>query len=309
MASRPSLWERLQKRLAKYHLGVTLQLLGVIAAAGIVALVYTFLRRRYVWLPQFSPTDVLAVLAISFAIVQFMDAKRQEREITAIEGAVSTRFVGLFPKNLRHIQEVISKANRYVYVMVDFIGYGQYSAPEEHQKYVAALQSVIRKDLDVRLICYNAKLGQDERKLQFPDDPAPFEGIRNKKVFETFCARNKISPLPETNAALREVLERRDASVRPSVSNIKYLDESAAFFVWLEDDEDAVFTFKNVGNRELGLSFRTQDANLIRQFKEVFNEAWTTASLNYGGSDASTQNAQSKPDLSNLSGGMSPKKA
>ena len=301
-------WEQIRRGLAKYHLGVALRLLGVIAAAGIIALVYTLLRRRYLWLPQFSPTDVLAVLAIAFAIVQFMDAKRQEREITAIEGSVSTRFVGLFPKNLRHIREVISQADRYVYVMVDFIGYGQYSAPDEHQKYLAALQTAIRNNLDVKVICYTAILGEEERKQQFPDPPAQFEGIRNKKIFEAFCATNKISPCPATNAALREALERRDALVRP-VSNTKYLDEAAAFFVWLEDDEDAVFTFKNLGNRELGLSFRTQDANLIRQFKEIFNETWAMASSDHVAPAPSGLGDQTESGSSALANRVSPKTA
>jgi hypothetical protein len=57
-------------------------------------------------------------------------------------------------------------------------------------------------------------------------------------------------------------------------AKIDTFSEPAAFFLWLEDDEEAIFAFKNVGNSERGLSFKTQDANLIRQFKDIFERRW-----------------------------------
>ncbi len=126
------------------------------AGAVIVKVAWEHLQRILPWWPHWVSADVLVVIAIAFAIVQFLDGRQEERaldqqesrlatladqiqgqagEMKSIALSMSTRFAGPFPENLKEIVDLISKANRHLKVMVDFPGYGQYSAPEMHLEY------------------------------------------------------------------------------------------------------------------------------------------------------------------------------
>jgi len=52
-------------------------------------------RQRYPKLPEMSPEEVLAILAIAFAVVQFLDARGQEHELNAISGELRAETTNL----------------------------------------------------------------------------------------------------------------------------------------------------------------------------------------------------------------------
>ncbi len=264
-----------------HRLRVSMQLAFAVALTCVIALTWKPLKAKYPWLPNWSADELLAFLAISFAVVQFIDARHQEHEISVIAKSMSTRFVGLFPKNLKDITEIASKATRYIYVIVDFVGYGQYSAPEIYAKYLQEMENALVRGVEVRFICYDDTLRNTERLVQFPDPPAKFDGEQNEALFRNYFEVHKgIRPLPSDNAGLRKVLNDREKLNAEQLAakglDLRVFAQRADFFLWLEDDEEAVFTFKNMGNRGKGFSFRTQDANLIGQFKDIFERRWLT---------------------------------
>jgi hypothetical protein len=236
---------------------------------------------------------VLAVLAISFAVVQFTDARRQEtalerrkRDLGTIALSMSTRFIGPFPGNLKEINTLTSRADRSLKVIVDFPGYGQYSAPDLRLAYVHQLE-VARssRKANIQIICYKSSLADVERREQFPDDPQVFKNRDLTLWTKFFESRGSTSTPPADFAGLRGLLTRNDQDTVKRLSDEgvqwRFHPEKAAFFVWLRDDAEAIFTFKNIGKKDVGLSFLTSDANLIRQFVEIFDRRWDKAEPNY----------------------------
>lgn len=263
---------------AAHRLRIAIQLLFAVAVTIIVGLTWTPLRARYPWLPDLPAGELLAFLAISFAIVQFIDARRQEGAMTKIALSMSTRFIGPFPKNLKEIAEVVSKASRHVYAIVDFVGYGQYSAPEIYTMYLHALENALMRKVEIRIICYDSVAAGKDLLQQFPDDPEKFEGKRNQDIFRKYFEIHKGVDPPTDNAGLRAILKDRQEANATQLSakglKINFAPDSPAFFFWLEDDQEAVFAFKNVSQAERGLSFRTQDAHLVQQFRDIFDRRW-----------------------------------
>ena len=74
-------------------------------------------------------TSLLAIAAIVFATLQFVDSRKQEKYMRDLAEQMSTRFIGAFPDNLEPISEIVSHSHKTLDIMVDTLGYGEYSAP------------------------------------------------------------------------------------------------------------------------------------------------------------------------------------
>lgn len=284
---------------------VAFKIAAAIGLAVAVAVTWGLVRNRYPQLPNWSG-DLLAILAIAFAVVQFLDARSQERELSQqanrladitgsmsrqqqalgdqanrmqeIAASMSTRFVGPFPENLQEIVAMLQKANRTIDIIVDFPGYGQFSALPTYIEYMSALQRARTKPIGVRVICYKKNLVEKELLEQFPDgDPSK---VLNGQLFDRYFDYLANLERPADCAGLRNVLVKQDQQTVISTSpfiNWRFHGERAAFFLWLVDDSEAIFTFKNVGRKDVGLSFRTRDGKLVLQFTEIFKRRWDVA--------------------------------
>ena len=258
-------------------LKVIVQIVCVLAITATFVFLWKTLRLQYGWLPEWPVGDALAFIAICFAIVQFIDAKRQELKMTTIALSMSTRFIGAFPKELKDLAALASKAERRIDIIVDFLGHGQYASPEGYSAYLREIENALGKNVEIRMICYDRRLTEKERVEQFPDS-AQFEGILDKRQFERYFEIYAGVPRPTDNSGLRETLRLREQHNTEILVakglRMKFLSEPADFFMWLGDDQDAVFAFKNIWHKDRGLSFRTQDANLVRQFSDTFDRRW-----------------------------------
>jgi len=97
-------------------------------------------------------------------------------------------------------------------------------------------------------------LREQERKKQFPDTPEAFRNL-NQECLSRYHAYFSLAPA-NNSAELRAMLDRRDREILISRAVLwKFHDNEAAFFLWLVDDMEAIFTFKNVGRKDVGLSF------------------------------------------------------
>lgn len=318
-----------QRRSSK--LWIWIKLLVAVALAYGIKWVWPMARGRYPWLPGLTAEELLAVLAIAFAVVQFLDARVQERELDEqsdnlgvisgklkgysdsltgitqnlqhqagdlkdISGSMSTRFVGPFPENMKAIISLLDKANRTIEILVDFPGYGQFSALDSHIAYLEKLIRARQRKVKVQIIGYQLALATKERAEQFPDcPPDQWTQIAASQNFHEYFNFFTDLPRPNDSKMLRQALVRRDVALfdelRGKGVEWKFHQETAAFFLWLVDGAEAIFTFKNVGRKDVGLSFRTRDGNLVRQFKEIFSRRWTNARENYDDAAASQVSA------------------
>lgn len=226
---------------------------------------------------------MLGVLAILFAGIQFIDSRFQKQEMNLIARTMSTRFVGLFPKNLVEIAEVIGKASRHIYIMADFVDYGHYSSPVAFNIYLDKIKEARKQNVKVRVICYGKQLADRETEDQFPDKN--FAEECESRRFKTYFEIHSGVPKPCDAAQLRSLLASRQKKFVEDLSEqgveFAYFPERSDFFLWLEDDEEAIFAFKNIGNTQREFSFRTQDSNLIEQFRVIFDRRWQNCNRVY----------------------------
>jgi len=254
----------------------------VLAACGTLLVGWTWerLQGRFPSLPPWHSEYVIAVLAIAFAVVQFLDARSEEAALKEqagkmgeIASSMSTQFVGPFPENLEAIAKLTVKARSSLDVIVDYPGYGQFSALQTHLRYLGALTQHA-PGVCVRVICYDHSLREKERLEQFPDTAFKDIDVAMLSSYVSFVNAD----CPVDCAGLRSLLSQRDEQILSHTSVLwKFHGEPAAFFLWLVDDAEAIFTFKNVGRKDVGLSFRTRDGKLLAQFKEIFKRRWERA--------------------------------
>jgi hypothetical protein len=79
----------------------------------------------------------------------------------------------------------------------------------------------------------------------------------------------------ESIATLEGVIKHKDGLQR------RYLSERAPLFLWIIDDSEAVFTFKNLERNSETYSIRSCDDELVEHFIQYFELAFNHASKNY----------------------------
>ncbi len=240
--------------------------------------------------------DLLAFMAILFALVQFLDAREGERDLRKIEEAlattvegITTRGIGAFPDNLDDIVALMREANASIQIIVDFPGYGQYSEPELHAKYLGALQSATAKEkIKIQMVSYDEALTQEESVQELSFAGASLTRSEDMKKLKRYIDANNISPekAPKTFAELDELLRSRQEAnfavlesppTNKSVLKRKYLSERAPLFLWLVDKSKAVVAFKNLENNEDAYSIITSDPRLIKNLAAHFDHTFANA--------------------------------
>jgi len=276
---------RLQATLKKagmYHmvsapvvvLSIGLSLLGV-SAWGLWRL--DLLGPMVASAPFASVSFVVAAVAIIFALIQFWDSQRHGGKIEELVKSMSTRYIGMFPQDLNDILDVVRHADKELSIMADFVDYGSYSRPETYQKVLQELDQAREKGVLVRFLVYGEKPARETLDSQFKQDE--FSQIQGRPEFrhyfsEKYPGINK----PTTCAEFAKILQQKQEDVTNRLLDkgveIRTLPEKVWLFFWLQDDQDAVFAFEDIGTQEQGLAFRTRDAKLVETFKAIFERSW-----------------------------------
>lgn len=243
---------------------------------------------------------VLAVLAIIFAIIQFVDSGHQYRKLTditsrlepiagnlepmpgrlnEIANSMSTRYVGEFPLDIKDVTEVVRGTKKNLDIMVDYVGYGHYSDPAAFDAYLHRIEA-LRPTVRVRVLVYNSARASQARHRQWPD----FEAIKRRPAFAYFF--NKLYPslgVPKTFDEFDQKLSIKQHDYETELLargvEVQHTPEKLMFYAWLQDDNEAVFSFLDTERDEHEFAFRTSDKRLIGAFRETFESMWTPESL------------------------------
>jgi len=246
-------------------------------------------------------TLTLAGSAIAFAFWQFRDSQLQEERMQRLAREMSTQFVGLFPNNLRDITEVVGHANQKLDVISDYVGYGHFSVPEDFQRYFRTLQDVAAKHVKIRMLVLTREEAHRTYATQFTDEQFRKQLTEDRSPLSRYCdtfgcgfanefmgrVRTISNYSDEELHALRIDFDRfmfdrqlfymKDLMERGV--EIRQTSEKLPFFLWSEDDHEAVFGFLNEHSPdEREVSFRTRDGSLVeRTFKVKFVALWNPA--------------------------------
>jgi len=247
-----------------------------------------FLTKHH-WMVE-STSFVLAVVAILFAVIQFVhsrsilkDMQEHLARMHEISSSMSTAHVGEFPENLQEIIRItdIKRDVNHLYIMADLLGYGNYSAPELFDEYVGNLERISGKGGTIRIIVYPAEEARRMLKDEFPQGDFAREKLKDryKLYFGRYHTDFGPAPPAEYDTFLDD-LNKAEAQYTSALRGrgnieIRHVRGKLPFYLWLQDDREAVFSFlQTAGTRTNELSFRTRDGKLIGTFQNIFNELW-----------------------------------
>lgn len=136
------------------------------------------MNRVGAFLRWFSLDRILALVAIAAGLVAIVFELELHRQVTTgdsklnvIVSSLSTRYVAEFPHDLQSVRTLLSNAKEgdRVRILVDFIGYGHYSAPENFQKYMDSISDARRNGAKVQLLIYDDEAARADMCSQFSE--------------------------------------------------------------------------------------------------------------------------------------------
>jgi hypothetical protein len=244
-------------------------------------------------------TLALAIAAIVYAMIQFHESgqqgfmiekqanrletqtgklNEQNGELEVIQEEMSTRSAGFFPSNMKDISEVVARARAKLDVMTDYVGYGHYSAPEDFENYLRAIQNLRGKSppVPIRMLIYNRSKATEIQDKQFTE--RDFKKEMGSPNFVRFCNKfNSGKPCPKTKQEFDNLLFHRQQDYIEDLLErgveISVTGHELPFYFWNADDSDVVFSFLNTGEKGTReVSFRTREPKIINDaFKDRFN--------------------------------------
>jgi hypothetical protein len=242
----------------------------------VLAMVFVSLSDWLHWCHSHDVDTVLAILAILFATIQFVDSRIQEHGLKKLAKSMSTRFVGNFPLNMSEIVDVVANTDDKLDIMCDVAAYGHYSQPVLFANYRRHIQDKRDAGHVVRLVIYTTDMYENVFRDQFPT--LKFEHEQGTDRFKTFFRNNRHLRAPASYDDFVKIIHEEQTTILRVFQNsgvkIKTTTNSRLLSIWLEDEEDAVFGFQNPIDPLKEVSFRTRDGNLIKVMHEIFEEAW-----------------------------------
>jgi len=202
------------------------------------------------------------------------------KSIEAVDRSLSTRFVGAFHKHIKPITEVVGRTDHYFLVLTDWVSYGEYSMPQEYEEYKRRVRNIRLNKPGPPRVCI---LAYDEDRLkeqlaeQFPEEDFVHESTKDRftQYFERY---HPSKPVPKTYEEFTKTALEIEKEQRKELTDIgveiQSINRSSLVFLWLEDGEDAVFSFQTQGGAQQGLSFRTRDIGLISSLYYLFTKSW-----------------------------------
>ena len=193
--------------------------------------------------------------------------------------SMSTEYIAEFPDNMEEINRVVSSAKRELDIMVDVPGYGQYSRPEISDLYMQALRK-LRPDVTIKMLIYDENSVRESRRRQFAG--REFSDLMKNKRFKHYF--HDVWPTlgePNSKEEFMDKLQQKQRDYEKSLLekqiDIKHVSGRLMFYLWLADNQEAIFSFQNNSKEEHEISFRTRDGTLINTFKNTFDQTWSSA--------------------------------
>jgi hypothetical protein len=233
-----------------------------------------------------SPDRILALIAIVAGVVAVVyetklhnGFKEQHSKIEQIVLSVHTAYVGRFPENLDRLANLIAnlREDEELLILVDFLGYGHYSAPEKYDRYVKAMLNSKSK---IRMLIYGEDSAKATITAQFQGD---FASISKTDTFRAYLLyyKNVITKTPTNINELKNALVQTQDYFALQLTGKNNIDVRAipspssheAVFYWLGKDE-MVFAFPSLYDVEKGFSFKTRDDHLMEAFRTQFERKW-----------------------------------
>ena len=281
----------------------------LVAAASWVALVlgvafFVYVLRGDLLEPVPTPRPVLdhflAMVAIVFGIVAIvyerelhLGFEKQKKEINDIVLAVHTRHLGAWPDHLRDITSLLSRAaaDDELWILVDHIGYGHYSRPDDFERYLDGLESARNRGVSVRLLTYAEKQANEGVRRQFKEETFALDSPEVQAYFSRYSGIMSGRPanydqfidyaLALENHFCEQLILKRLVKHPIEIRTLNDGGDEDAFF-WMRrrgsTEIEVVFAYPKFGSGQKGHAFISRDSHLMDEFAARFEDKWKSHS-------------------------------
>ena len=218
---------------------------------------------------------VLGPLAVLSGVLgmtgRLVDSRRELRAVSSS----SAKYIGDFPQNLKQITELVKSTQRHLVVVADYPGYANYTDPklfDEYWKEIKALAARSAPKVRIDVYFYNSATADCAQQLQFAQKRSPesADAWKTDPRFARYMTHRRIpeNQQPRTSAALDQLLLKFDEDMIRQMQDldirVRRVSVLLPLFIWMKDEEEAVFSFYNLGDDVREVSLETRDAQLIQ---------------------------------------------
>jgi hypothetical protein len=217
-------------------------------------------------------TSLAQLTAIQTALPVITEALTKSADnVLSLQKALPTHALGEFPVYMNNIVDLIRGAKSTLHVLCDFPAYGQFSNPDESQRYRHALAEQALK-VRVQLICLNQAWRSNNHSAQFPADWTSMNADEKfKRKVADFNLKNKAKIL-DAQSFRDVILARHDQAITEWPFETYEVGAILAVHLWIADNTKAIFSFCSFGNdaRLTEYAFETTDTGLIAAFQATW---------------------------------------
>ena len=277
-----SLVEGLQKQYAR---GVpTVWLVAVAIVLALASIMLQWKRPVGVWLrskivnfheaiDRWRPAMILLILLVSLALLIWTTSLvRNANEMARLNAA---EYIGNFPDNMERINELVSRAKRRLIVVTDLAAYGAFSAPEEHTNYKLRLEEMKNNEVELSALVYSDEVARGSVGDQFQKllKETSLSDFLHSELMDRFVEKNGIARPSDEREFLDMVVEKnRIVRENEPFRNVtKCVAGRFPVFLWIRDNEEAVFSFYNLGQESREVSFYTNKPSLVKILIDIYD--------------------------------------
>lgn len=253
----------------------------VVAAAVVTALLFI------VHIDLAVPAVIISVTALTFASIQYRDAKntlekldalagRLDDAVVRLEGEVSTRRLDVFPAfmpTIVRLLEEVDEERGSIRIFCDFPAYATFSNLREYQRYSAVIQEKA-KVVPVELVCLN-----EVRRRKLSENQIIHNGgwemwVSDPRMVRLLAVVSKRLGEVDSLDALVDLLEMCDQkALQHTFGQAKrcITDEIMPVAFWVVDGQKAVFALQPFKQEAVAVGFLTHDSALVEALNGIFD--------------------------------------
>lgn len=222
-------------------------------------------------------------LIVLIAYIVSIDVPRAAQRARLSALGEQTQYVNEFPRNIPAITELIEETRLGLLIVSDFCAYGHYSNPAAYAAYKETLIKQRAAGVDIEMHIYDRRRANESTAEQFDlAEPttasANYKAMRQSEVYRNYFRFHRARGIdltePETVSEFAALMaadqaacvdELRAAGIRVAAD----ISARLPLFIWLSDQQRAIFSVFNLGHGAREVSLATNDRNLVVMLGEI----------------------------------------